>query len=240
MVRGPRYTRDQAAEAISASLTYTEALRRLGMCPTGGNSATLKRYAEGPWAISVAHFDPDAARRLRRKAQPLADVLVEGSTYGRAHLKRRLFAEGLKERRCEHCGQGETWHGRRLSLVLDHVNGVRDDHRLENLRILCPNCNATLDTHCGRRNRMARREVECAWCGASFSPRVPAQRYCSRACGQHAPKPAGRRVTRPELDELFEQVTRDGWSATGRRHGVSPTTIRRWVASGTRPGAVRA
>jgi hypothetical protein len=37
-----------------------------------------------------------------------------------------------------------------LSLILDHINGVNNDNRIENIRIVCPNCNATLDTHCGK------------------------------------------------------------------------------------------
>ena len=42
------------------------------------------------------------------------------------------------------------WYGRRMSLVLDHVNGVSNDNRFINRRIVCPNCAATLDTHRGR------------------------------------------------------------------------------------------
>lgn len=76
-------------------------------------------------------------------------VLCEHSTCNRLHLKRRLYKEGLKQRRCELCGQNEVWRGRAMALILDHVNGVHDDNRLQNLRIVCPNCNATLDTHCG-------------------------------------------------------------------------------------------
>jgi hypothetical protein len=30
------------------------------------------------------------------------------------------------------------------------INGVNNDNRIENIRIVCPNCNATLDTHCGK------------------------------------------------------------------------------------------
>jgi hypothetical protein len=61
-----------------------------------------------------------------------------------------LATSGLLDARCKLCGQDERWHGRRMSLVLDHINGVSNDTRLENLRMVCANCAATLDTHCGR------------------------------------------------------------------------------------------
>jgi hypothetical protein len=35
-------------------------------------------------------------------------------------------------------------------LELDHVNGRRDDDRIETLRILCPNCHAQTSTYRGR------------------------------------------------------------------------------------------
>jgi 5-methylcytosine-specific restriction endonuclease McrA len=44
-------------------------------------------------------------------------------------------------------------------LELDHINGVSDDHRLENLRLLCPNCHSQTDTYCGRNIRIGRRRT---------------------------------------------------------------------------------
>lgn len=190
------------------------------------------------WAIPVDHFDPDAARRagLRRAPTPLAEVLVECSTYQRGLLKERLFAEGLKQRRCELCGQGELWQGRRMSLILDHVNGVHDDNRLENLRIVCPNCNATLDTHCGRNGRVPRDERACPGCGTRFLPRAARQRYCSRACGQRAPgrrepQLAQRRVPRPPYEQLLREIEALGYRGVGRKYGVSDNAIRKWRRS---------
>lgn len=98
--------------------------------------------------IATNHFDPYAAARGPRPHRriPLEDILTDGSTYNRGSLKQRLYETGLKERRCEVCGQDELWRGGRMALILDHANGVRDDNRLENLRIVCPNCAATLET----------------------------------------------------------------------------------------------
>lgn len=83
--------------------------------------------------------------------QDIKKILVENSEYcNRTSLKNRLYKEGIKFRKCEKCGQGEEWNGEHMSLILDHINGINNDNRLENLRILCPNCNATLNTHCGK------------------------------------------------------------------------------------------
>ncbi len=234
-LRGPRYSEAEAREAIAASLSYTDALRRLGMRPAGGNHRTLRRYAEEIWRIPVDHFDPDAVRRgrLYRDPVPLEAILVEGSSYQRARLKERLFDAGLKERACELCGQGEIWHGRRMSLILDHANGIADDNRLENLRVVCANCNATLDTHCGKKNRLPVAERACLRCGATFSPRHERNRYCSRACGQRAhrdrgPRPATRRIERPPYDQLLREIAELGYLGVGRRYGVSDNAIRKW------------
>src|SRR5690242_3421215 len=105
------------------------ALRLLGMRVAGGNHATLKKWA-ARWEISIEHFDANAvrARRTRSRKRPLAEVLVRESTYPRGKLKARLYDEGLKERRCEECGQGEIWHGKRIALILDHINGDATDN----------------------------------------------------------------------------------------------------------------
>lgn len=235
MGRHPRYSEQQARDAIAESISYTEALRRLGMRPAGGNHATLKRYATEVWRISTTHFDPAWARTRafrERKPRPLEDVLVRSSSYPRGHLKRRLYAAGLKQPICELCGQGEVWNGRRMSLILDHINGIGDDHRLENLRIVCPNCAATLDTHCGRNRPLA--AARCDRCDTEFRPRTAAQRYCSRRCGaggveRGRPRPGLRKVVRPSRAQLQADLAQLSVLAVGRKYGVSDNAVRKWL-----------
>lgn len=221
-----------ASQAIANGLCWSDALRALGYRPVGHNIRTLQRWAK-VWSISTEHFDPNAARRRTKgmRAVPLEQILVEGSTYSRGHLKRRLYDEGVKERRCEMCGQGEDWHGRRMSLILDHVNGRAQDHRLENLRIVCPNCAATLDTHCGRNLVLI---GSCVRCGSAFLASHKRQRHCSRRCGAFSDaravaRVASRKVTRPPYTKLTAEIESSSYLAVGRRYGVSDNAIRKWV-----------
>lgn len=233
----PRFTEEQARRAIAASRSWAEALRRLGDCPTGGNPRTLKSWAQR-WGISTSHFDPNAARleglkRARRRI-PLEQILVEASTYSRGNLKARLYEAGMKDPVCELCGQGEIWRGRRMALILDHINGIRNDNRIENLRIVCPNCAATLDTHCGKKNRLRPATRECLRCGTRFRPKYRDHRYCSSACGSRwdragVPRPGARKALRPPYEQLIAEIERSGYSAVGRRYGVSDNAIRKWV-----------
>ena len=233
----PRYTEEQAREAVKSSYSYAEALRMLGLRPSGGNHRLFRRYVDDLWEIPTEHFDPNRARRrgLRHRPIGLEKVLVEHSTYSRSGLKRRLFDQGLKTRRCEMCGQGEIWRGKHMSMLLDHINGVPDDNRFENLRIVCPNCAATLDTHCGRKNVLSAGLRACAGCGLEFSPHHNRQRYCSAACGcrhdnrRRGPWLAVRKVTRPSYETLLAELAESSYVAVGRKYGVSDNAVRKWV-----------
>jgi hypothetical protein len=161
----------------------------------------------------------------------LKDLLVEGSHYNRGRLKARLYKSGLKERRCEMCGQEEIWHGRQMSLILDHVNGHATDNRIENLRIVCPNCAATLDAHCGRNKNLAR---TCVVCGQSFRSGAPTQMHCSERCGGRSEATrsaalAARKVERPPYERLLQEIAETSWTAVGRKYGVSDNAVRKWV-----------
>jgi hypothetical protein len=84
---------------------------------------------------------------------PLESVLVENSTYARRALKKRLRAQNLIKYECAICGSDEMWHGKIMPLILDHINGVNNDNRIENLRFVCSNCDSQLPTYKSRNRK---------------------------------------------------------------------------------------
>ena len=80
-------------------------------------------------------------------------MIVLGSTFDTTNLKKRLYKKGIKKPICDLCGQDENWNGMKISMIMDHINGINNDHRLENLRIVCPNCDSGLSTFSGKNNK---------------------------------------------------------------------------------------
>jgi hypothetical protein len=108
----PTYSEAEVRDAVEHAHNVRSALRRLGLPYGGGNYRTLHRLI-AHYGISTDRFDSyrDVGGPRQGLRVPLEDVLVEGSTYKRHDLKRRLYEEGLKERRCELCGQGRSGAG---------------------------------------------------------------------------------------------------------------------------------
>jgi hypothetical protein len=121
------------------------------------------------------------------------------------------------------------WRGRRLTLILDHVNGIHDDNRLENLQIVCPNCAATLATHCARNTPLRR----CPTCGTAFRRSQGGSTYCSLQCWHRSAafRAMVRRpkVPRPSYGQLVADLREMSWVAVGAKYGVSDNAVRKWM-----------
>lgn len=146
-----KYNKEDLEIAIKNSNTYIDVFRFLKLCPS--NYKFLKQKIK-QYDLDISHFNQANSRKGKVK-RTLNELLVKDSniTVNYSDLKQKLYNSNLKQPICELCEQDEYWHNKKMSLILDHINGDRYDNRLENLRIVCPNCNATLDTHCGKNKK---------------------------------------------------------------------------------------
>lgn len=94
--------------------------------------------------------------RCKWHGQPLEEILVAGRRQSRWRVKARIMQAGLLPNRCADCEIGPEYNGKPLMLQLDHINGDGEDWRLENLRLLCPNCHSQSPTFCGRNHKRRR------------------------------------------------------------------------------------
>ena len=206
---------------VKDSKTKTECLIKMGLRAAGGNFKTITKYIE-EYQISTEHFDAHQYRIKKinqmnsERKIPLSEILTENSTYNRHRLKERLYDENIKMRQCELCGQGEIWNGMTMSLIIDHINGIWNDNRIENLRIVCPNCNATLPTHCGknRTNMVDKENID----GRKIMTDTKLKFYEN-----------SRKTQRPDYNTLKTEIDNLGYVKTGKKYGVSDNAIRKWL-----------
>jgi HNH endonuclease len=152
-----KWTRQQLQESLKKSRSLGQLLVFLGLKPVGGNYAQVKKYLQEE-RLDSSHLQgrswEKGLKRIFRPLRSLESILVEGSDYQSFKLKHRLFLANLKPKHCEMCGWAKRTPEGYLPLELDHINGVHTDNRIENLRILCPNCHSLQPTHRGRTKRL--------------------------------------------------------------------------------------
>ena len=244
-----KYDKDKINEITKIakrSFSIAEVCRNLNIRPVGGNYKSLKRCFK-MYNIDTSHFTGQAWNKGENyihfgKTYSLEEILVKNSTYtSNDGLKTKLFKAGIKEHKCEECGLTE-WNSKKISLHLDHVNGDNMDNRIENLRILCPNCHSQTLTYCNskskcsssefRKNNYENRKIK-----DQIKP-IKLKNYCE--CGKEITKNAKRceicekikqrKVKdRPLKEELILMVKESSLEAVGRKYNVSGNAVKKWL-----------
>ncbi|MER6850028.1 HNH endonuclease signature motif containing protein [Streptomyces flaveolus] len=153
---GVKWTRDVLEPVVASSTSVNEVLRRLGLDLVGGHHTNISRRIKAH-GIDTSHFTAAVRterQRDNRRRRTAEEILVEESS---AHAKRvpgsrlkRAMLELGTEERCTLCGIEPMWLGEPLPLEVDHIDGNWRNNRMENLRMLCPNCHAATDSYRGR------------------------------------------------------------------------------------------
>jgi len=140
-----KWTESQLKKAVAKSTSFRQVLYKLELKEAGGNYAQIKKYIK-EYNLNIKHFKGRGwSKGLALPFKPkvsLKKILVKGSDFQSYKLKNRLLREGLKPKHCEECGWSKRAENGRPPLELHHINGDARDHRLSNLKILCPNCHS--------------------------------------------------------------------------------------------------
>lgn len=158
-----RWEYNNLTQLVRDSVSVRQVLKALGLKEAGGNYKQFERY-KIKYNLDTSHFAGQSANKGRKiprePVRPLAEMLRADIHLGLRNLKKRLFQEGLKFPSCEECGWAEVSEDGRRPVELDHINGNNRDNRIENLRILCPNCHSLKPTHRGSNIVLRRRGGE--------------------------------------------------------------------------------
>ncbi len=155
----PKYKvrNENLPEIVKDCFSYRQVLKKLDLKEAGGNYKTLKKAIKD-FNVDISHFTKQGWLKGKKNPYPrgrkLDEILIDGSHAQTHRLKIRLLEKKLLIEKCYVCDCEPIWHGKKLVLILDHINGKNDDNRLENLRLLCPNCNSQQDTFCGRNKKL--------------------------------------------------------------------------------------
>lgn len=144
---------DELKKIVENSGTFAEVMRKLGYTANRGNSIKgLKKYLDDN-NIDYSRFSKDNILAHSHPKNDLDEIMVENSNYtNMTRMKSRIIREGLLKYECSICHINE-WNGKPIMLQLDHINGNNRDNRIENLRLLCPNCHSQTETFCGKKKK---------------------------------------------------------------------------------------
>lgn len=145
---------EQFVELLKNSSTISEVLFKLGYSVKGnswGFAKIRQRMSDLNLDGSVFKGKSPITKYGSLHKVNASDILKPNCKHARSVLRRCVIKNNLIPYRCAICGCVE-WQGRTLSLELDHINGINNDNRIENLRFLCPNCHSQTTTY-GSRNQ---------------------------------------------------------------------------------------
>lgn len=248
-----RYTDKDVSVAVTKSFSYRNVLKLLGLRPTGGNYDCIKRKIS-KLGLDTSHFTLKgwSKGKIFGPKRDLEYYLSGNPGAITSHaLRLRLLKEGIKEAKCEVCGL-TRWQNEPIPLELEHVDGDHFNNRLENLKILCPNCHALTPTYRAKNRKdyklgaerlelSLRRESglkpdvsavpprphviysTCLLCNAPIYKK--GRKHCSYACSSLA----ARRVVRPSKEELLKEIAESNFLQIGKKYGVSDNAIRKWL-----------
>lgn len=222
----PRWSEEEFKKIVKESLSVREVLLKFNLHVSSGNYRTFYKYQQ-KWNIDTSHFlglkVSSRSGLLVKAPKPLNEILTENNFYPRHALKKRIIKDNLLPYECDICNI-KSWQGKKISLHIDHINGINNDNRLENLRFLCPNCHSQTETYS---NKRFKNRNFCADCKTEITKHSTRCRQCEIKYKKHVPQKT--KIDWPPTDQLIKMVDEDSYIAVGKKLGVSDNAIRKRI-----------
>lgn len=218
---------DEFQELLNTSNSYKDILQKLNYQTNNGNNFnTIKRR------IRLENFDTTLLDINRKELQNIQttllrtnnekrieDIFIENSSSTPSVVRKKLLKYKLLEYKCAICANYGEHLNNPLTLQMDHINGINNDHRIENLRWLCPNCHSQTDTYSNKK----RKYRTCA-CGNNIITKRA--KKCARCQRASIPPPTTKInwISDEELKLLIESIP---MLQIGKRLGVSDNAVRK-------------